>query len=351
MPLNATTCNAQIDASQAAIAMLNASCQAVIEAQIQQLDSPWYAQLDQELGVAENLVSAWRRSGMLYFNNDILGAILNCADAFDNAKGPIDDAFDTLEKAFSDSGRDTLIKQLQALIPPPQTMLGQTDTYLGKLKLFETQMMAAEQNMQTTIGAVQAQAADISCEISIINSRIDALNQQVQTDRQAIAAARSARKRGIFETIFGIVLAPLTGGISLILTGIGAASIADAQSQIDTMGEQIAKFQQNIFADQGSLSDDQKIIATLNGLTLSTGYVLTDMNNINTALDALRMQWTVFAGELGGIVDSLGKASHASDIVVAQAWFESACNEWALIAEHVTQISDASVTSQRKAMG
>ena len=75
MPLNGAATNSEIDASIGSILLLNSSCQAVIEAEITEVSSPWYDQLDHELGAAENLVVGWRRSGVLYFQTDILDTI------------------------------------------------------------------------------------------------------------------------------------------------------------------------------------------------------------------------------------------------------------------------------------
>ena len=55
MPLNGAATNSE-NASMGSILLLNSSCQAVIEAEITEVSSPWYDQLDRELGAAENLV-------------------------------------------------------------------------------------------------------------------------------------------------------------------------------------------------------------------------------------------------------------------------------------------------------
>lgn len=351
MPLNAAGCNAQIDTSQSAMAMLNASCQAVIQAEIAPFDSPWYATLDRELGGAEELVVSWRRSGTLYFQTDILTAIGACGGAFTARHDEIARQFAELEQSFSVALRDAVVANLAALQAPVQNLSDQTRAYCGKLQSFEDAMLDSHQTMQTTIGQVQAQEQQIAAEIAAINAHIAALKQQIEVDRQAIAAARSAETRGIVETIFGVVLAPFTGGASLILAGIGAASIADAEGKVAGMQSQISTYQQDIVADQGTLTDDQKTVACLNGLTLSTGYVLDDINAITQALDALRTTWTVFGGELATIVTRLGQAMDTREAIVANAWFESACSEWALIDAHVTAISNPSVTTHRRQIG
>lgn len=196
MPLDAAICNAQIDDSQSAMASLNASCQAVIEAEIQQVGSPWYDQLDQELGAAEELVIRWRRSGMLYFQTDVLAAIGSYGMAFADARPGIEQLFTELEQGFSQPLRDQVVGKLQALEQPLDTLIAQTDDYRAKLQQFEAAMIGAQQQMQSTIAKVQAQEADIQDEIAAINIKINALNQQKRNRSQGNRGSAVGGKAG-----------------------------------------------------------------------------------------------------------------------------------------------------------
>ncbi|QIG92467.1 MULTISPECIES: alpha-pore-forming cytotoxin subunit MakE [unclassified Bradyrhizobium] len=351
MPFSGAATNAEIDASMGAIVLLNSSCQAVIEAEIAEVASPWYDQLDQELGAAENLVVGWRRSGVLYFQTDILDTIAAAGQAFVAAAPQIDALFAALEQRFSAGGKAELITAMQALEPPIQAMIGQIADYLGKLQAFEQAMLQADQAMRNTVGQVQAQEQQIQGEIDAINNQIKLLNVQIQTDREAIARAKAARTRGIIETIFGVVFAPLTGGASLILAGIGVASIAEAEGQINAMQSEISGYQQKIASDQSALSDDQRIVATLGALTMSTGLVLSDMAMIENALDSLRTGWTALDGELGGVIAKLQAATSAADLIVIQAWYTAACTEWNLIDSHVADLTGRQIDTSRVRIG
>ncbi|WP_338689169.1 MULTISPECIES: alpha-pore-forming cytotoxin subunit MakE [unclassified Bradyrhizobium] len=351
MPFSGAATNAEIDASMGAIVLLNSSCQAVIEAEIAEVASPWYDQLDQELGAAENLVVGWRRSGVLYFQTDILDTIAAAGQAFVAAAPQIDALFAALEQRFSAGGKAELITAMQALEPPIQAMIGQIADYLGKLQTFEQAMLQADQAMRNTVGQVQAQEQQIQGEIDAINNQIKLLNVQIQTDREAIARAKAARTRGIIETIFGVVFAPLTGGASLILAGIGVASIAEAEGQINAMQSEISGYQQKIASDQSALTDDQRIVATLGALTMSTGLVLSDMAMIENALDSLRTGWTALDGELGGVIAKLQAATSAADLIVSQAWYTAACTEWNLIDSHVADLTGRQIDTSRVRIG
>jgi multidrug resistance efflux pump len=351
MPFNGPATNDQIDASMAAILLLNSSCQAVIEAEIEEVSSPWYQQLDQELGTAEQLVVGWRRSGWLYFQGDILDSMAAAGAAFLSAQTQIDALFSALEANFTAAGMAELIAAMSALEPPLLSIIQQISDYLTRLQKFEESMVSADEALRGTVAQVQAQEQQIQAEIDAINAQIKSLTAQIQTDRDAIAKAKSARTDGIIETVFGIVFAPVTGGASLILAGIGVSSIADAQSKINSMQAEISGYQQSIAGDQTSLSDDQKVVATLNSLTMSTGFVLSDMDDIESALDRLATSWTVLNGELGGVIAKLQAATSAADLIVSQAWYSAACIEWKLVVGHVAELGGLEISTSRVKIG
>lgn len=202
-----------------------------------------------------------------------------------------------------------------------------------------------------TIAEVQAEAVEIKEQIVAINSRIESLETQVQVDRDAISAARAGESAGILETIFGALLAPLTGGASLILAGIGVASIAEADEAMEGLESEISGFQADVVSDQGEISDDQRIVATLGSLTLSTGLVLGDIKSVDRALEGLRIDWTGFESELSGVVAKLEKAAAKPDLLAIETWYTAACDEWALIAGHVTAISGLPTTKKTVRIG
>ena len=273
MSFNSKTTIRQINESMNNVLLLHSSCQAVIEAEIQEVQSPWYTQLDQELGEAENLVVEWRQSGVLSFQQDVLNAIISCGNTFSSTNGKVVPLFKELEQAFTTDLRDKIVGMLQVLPPPVNGIISMISDYLQKLKGFEMKVEKPHSEMNTTIGQVQAQEAAIQGQINSINSQIQQLNQQVATFRKAIAKAEEQKREARKETIWGIILAPFTGGISLVLVAIGVSSTEAAEQKIDQMQSDISRYQQSIAGFQGNMSEDQRIVATLNGLTMSTGLV------------------------------------------------------------------------------
>ncbi|PAU51946.1 hypothetical protein BZL41_26290 [Pseudomonas sp. PIC25] len=335
MAFDASQTNQQISDSIGAMLLLNSSCQALIEASIAPSTSPWYPILDQELGQAEDLVVGWRQNGYRYFQDDILGQIDACGKAFLASQATLDDLFRQLETQFDSSIQARIVAALNALEAPVQDMINAINGYTAKLTAFDEKMAAPYANMNRSIAQIQAQETEIQQQITAINTQIQQLQQQVQTDREAIAKAQAQKTKGFIETIFGILLTPFTGGVSLILAGIGVATVAEAQEKISSLETTISQYQSTIANEQQELSDDQQQISTLKGLSMSVSFALNDIAAISTALDSLKTTWGVLSGEIGNAANDVARAENAQQAIVAQVWFDAACNTWKAVDDFV----------------
>lgn len=331
MSLDPTQTIQQISNSIGAMLLLNSSCQALIEVSITPSSSSWYPILDQELGQAEDLVVGWRQSGYRYFQDDILGQIDACGKDFLAARTGVDALFQLLERQFDIGTQAKIVAELNALEKPVQAMIDAIGGYTTKLVAFDQTMAVPYGQMNQSIAQIQAQEADIQQQINTINTQIAQLQQQVQADRDAISKAEAQRTTGIIETIFGVLLVPVSGGASLILAGIGVATIAEAQEKVSALESTISGYQGTIAGDQQELTTDQQQVATLNGLTMSMALALSDVTAITTALDALRTTWNVLLGETCNAATHVAQAENAQQAIVAQVWFDAACTAWQAI--------------------
>lgn len=339
MTLDLLQCQQQIASSVGAMLLLNSSCQALIEASIAPSTSSWYPIVDEELGAAEDLVVGWRQNGYRYFQDEIVAEIVACGTAFLTAQSAVDRLFGQLEDHFDQSVQADIVAKLTDLEKPVQTMLSSVDGYTSKLADFDEAMAGPSARMNSTIAQVQAEEAQLQHQISAINTTITQLQKEVQTDRAAMSEAEAQRTTGIVETIFGVLLTPFTGGASLVLVGIGVATLAEAQEKVAAMENTISRDQAAIAGDQQQLTTDQQQLVTLGGLSLSMGLAQSDIATISATLDALRTTWGVLLGEVQGAVTSVAEAESAKDAVVAQVWFDSACTAWSAIVPFVEQIN------------
>lgn len=350
--MDCTKINGGIVSSMNAMLLLRSSCQAVIEDEIQKVASDWYAKLDSELGAAENLVIEWRQSGYLYFQSDILNKTLAVAENFITLNAEITNLFNALENSgFDAQTRD----KIASLLTQANDQVDQFDSaisgYLGKLQDFESKMQEPHGQMNQIIADVQAQEQKIQGEIEAINTHISDLQKQIATDRDAIAKAKKARKRGIIETIFGVIFAPVTGGLSLILAGIGASSISDAENQIHSMQDSIETYQGKITSEQSDLSNDEKTVATLKSLILSTGIVLSDISSLDNAMGSLRTSWSQVSDENKNIISQIQRSETAEQIIVQQTWWNAAVLEWNAVKESTQSLLNRPTDTTRVQVG
>jgi DNA repair exonuclease SbcCD ATPase subunit len=224
---------------------------------------------------------------------------------------------------------------LEALAGPLQTLSDGIGGYRSALASYETRMVDVEQRMQDTVAKIQVQEDSIKAQIAAINAKIEGLRQQIQTAREAIAKAKEKRTEGIVETIFGVIAAPFTGGLSLVIAGIGVSSIVEAESVINQLEGDIRNQQTAIVQDQRQMSKDQVEISGLQALVMSADLILHDIAFLDTSLDTLRTGWGVVAGELQGTITKVKDAEDSDIGVVVQAWFNGAVKEMAIVVKGV----------------
>lgn len=337
----------QLSQSINAVLLLNSSCQAIVESYITPSDSPWYSPVANELHNAQVLVRQWRLSGYLYFNQSILTDCGNCAAAILAARTTVEQLFAALTQQFTEQQKQQLVAALQQLVPVVTSLNSSVGTYQDKLNGWSLSIAAVHAQLNNTIGQIQQQAAEIEADIQAANQIIASMQQTIEQDRQALAKAKAAESKGIVETIFGVLLAPITGGASLILAGIGVASIVEGEAEITALQSNISSAQQQIVTNQAHLSDDQKQIASLQGIGSSANLVISDVNFIGESLDALRTQWQLLRDNLLGVISKITQAENAAMLVLSKVWFEAACNEWAAILQFVRSMQNAGFSTSK----
>lgn len=334
-----------------AILLFNSSSQAIMEASIDPVASSWYDTLNGLLGDAESLIIEWRQGGWLYYYDDSLQNIVSCGDAYLQNKKTVEALFDALQADITPANRKALVDALDKLKPPAQTLISSMNDYQQALGTFGGKVQSVIDKMKHTVAEIQAQENKIKDQIASINQKIKNLQSQIKTDREAIAKAKSARKKGIIETVFGVVFAPFTGGLTLILAGIGVSTIAQADDKIDQMQKNIASYQQDIAQDQSDLTKDQREISTLHGLVISTEMVIDDMNFIIQSLDPLRDSFTELSKELEQTLSKIDKAEQASEVIVAKAWYDAVCDELQAVVSEAKSMSNRPIDSHKVRIG
>ena len=350
MPLNASDVNRQFSASASATANLTASCQGILDTYLAPSSSPWYATLNSELQQAQTLAREWQTQYAEKTEAAIRSAVAECGQAFQSARANVTRLFDqaATDLAAAKSGLQSELNKLKA---PAQAISGTVSDYKGKQRDWGVRLQAAHDRMKVTVGEIQAQASDLQVQIAGINADISRLQSEIGNARRAISEAESKKTCGTVMAVIGFVLAPFTGGLSLIIAGIGVSSIQEAEGRVRELEDTIGKYQASIISRQQNLSQDEAQVVTLNGLTLAAGVAISDIEVAGRALDLVRVGWEAFFLELGGVIAKIEKAQNAAAIVLEKAWFNAALNEWALILPAPRRLRAAKPAIRRVLLG
>ena len=335
--------------SISAMVLLNSSCQGVVETYIDQGSAgQWYTQIEQDLNAVQKLVRQWRLSGNLYFSNEMVSSVLNIANLFSASQTQIDALFSELATTYDQDKLNQLVQLLQALQSPIQQLSASINRYDDSLNTWAVKIEDEHENLLNTIAKIQQQETQIQAEIATTNQQIDLIKQQIAAFKKAIANAKSKQKKGIFETIFGVALAPFTLGGSLILAGFGVSSIVEAEDEVSTLQGDIQTAVNKINQDQSKLSQDQQQVASLSALLLSVGMVNDNCTDISRSLEALQTTVGSLYNETANVVDSLQKAQTSEQVIIQKVWYMSACNEWQDIKEVASTLNSAQPSITRK---
>lgn len=350
MPLNAADVNRQFSASASATANLTASCQGILNTHLEPSNSPWYGTLNSELQQVQALAREWQMQYADKTESAIRNSVLQCGQAFQAAQANVTRLF---EQAASDpaGAKGGLQAEFNKLKTPAQAISTTVSDYKLNLRNWGVRLQGAHDRMKGTVGQIQAQASDLQTQIAHINADIGSLQSEIGNARRAITEAEGKKTGGTIATIIGFVLAPFTAGLSLIIAGIGVSSIQEAEGRVRELEGTIGKYQASIISHQQNLSQDQAQIVTLNGLTLSAGLAITDIETAARALDQVRIGWEAFFQELSGVITKIDKARNAAALIIERAWFNAALNEWNLILPTSKKLQAAKPTIKRVLLG
>ena len=350
MPLNAADVNRQLSSSVSATANLTASCQGIIDTHLAPSSLSWYGTLNAELLQAQALAREWQTQYADKTESAIRASIVQCEQAFQAARASVTRLFDqaSTDPAGAKSGLQAELNKLKA---PAQAISTTVSGYEVKLRDWGVRLQGIHGQMASTICQIQAQESALQTQIVRINADICELRSEIESARRAIAEAESKKTGGVVGTIIGFVLTPFTAGLSLIIAGVGISSIQEAEGKVRELEGTITKYQASIISYQQNLSQDQAQIATLNGLTLSAGIAITDIEVAARTLDQVRVGWEAFFQELNGVITKIDKAQNAAAIIMEKAWFNATLNEWNLILPAARKLHAAKPTIRRVLLG
>ena len=114
MTLNAAQITRQLSSSATAAANLSASCQGILEAHLQTVSSPWFANLSSQLQQAQALAGEWRNRFAGELQTDVLTCVVHCGQGFGARRATITNLFNSTSGDFA-SVKAQLVAELTGL--------------------------------------------------------------------------------------------------------------------------------------------------------------------------------------------------------------------------------------------
>jgi len=326
MSLNAKTIDQRQHGVLGDSLAVSSSSLGIIQTYITKSDSPWSTPITNELNHAKALALEWRGHFYPEMFLNTMQDVVNCGLAFSNAKTNIDQLF---KKSPSDPNvKDELEKEFNTLKTLVDGISKSYSKYESGVASWGASMGVVHSKMEVTIAKVQAQETKIKAEIETTNAEIANLKIRISDDRAAIRKARSKKTGSVVETIFGFLLAPVTGGTSLALAGFGIANIVEGENLVRDMEGSITKHQNKINEYLKDLTADQAQCAALASLSIPTAMALNDLQYIQGPLENIRTDWADFSDKIGDVVTNIIQAKTAEEFTTQKLWYQTACIEW-----------------------
>ena len=147
-----------------------------------------------------------------------------------------------------------------------------------------------------------------------------------------------------------LLLAPVTGGASLIVSGIGGAAIIGGAVTWGVMQAKINSQFNEIAEDQKKISDDKRQLVALQGLSLAANSAISSIATATSALSDVKVMWTMFQNDLQGTMNKLEKTDENLSAIVNKAYVIAAQKEWNLAVQFAQQLSGMTVQVQEKTL-
>lgn len=312
----------------------------------------WFDDLSSKLDAAKVLAKQWIDDLAPRMTASVPNHVIDYATTYTALTNEIIKLVDADPNA---QGKDnpTVVK-VAAIIQGLQGSVGDivtdVDGMQNDLKTWGDKMQKAHDDLYNGAANIQASEADLSADIGKMNSAIKGLQAQIDSENKAIAFSAIGIAVGLLALVVGIALAPETGGASLIVAGIGAAAVIGGavtwgimQAKINAQFDEIAK-------DQKRLTDDQRQLTALQGLSTAANSTVNSIATATLVLSDVRTMWAIFQGELDGTLDKLNKGEQSISAIMQEVWIQAAQDEWNLALAFATSLAGVTLQVQSKTL-
>jgi len=334
--------------------VLTACCQSVLNTQFIAPDPKpeWFDDLNAKLDYAKTVAGTWINDIAPTVTSSIPLKVLNYAPIYKTANDDINAIANQFPNAKgADDPHVQKVQQIvKILIDEMDSILGDIDITSSKLRQWGIDVQRAHDDLSSGASSIQKAEASLAGDIAGMNSAIDNLHKMIDGENKAIAAAAIAIGVGIFALIVGIALAPVTGGASLIGSGVGVLAIIGGGVTWGVMQNKINDQFKQIADKQAHLADDKKQVVALKTLASSSNLAITSLGNASTALSDFRTSWATFKGEMEGVLAKLNSAEQSLSTFRQQFFTSAAAKEWASAEKFAQELHATKIQKEEKTL-
>ena len=330
----------------------------VVNTFVQQLPQPgsWYTSFIGHLKTAQDHANDWltRIGPDLY--SFIPQAIINYGTTFDLV------AKDILKMVNTSPPPATLsmaqVEEIKGLIgaldatlqqtigsSPPRTLtiLGVSDaldTFLADIEDDHTNLVTAQGAAQQELNLDEGTLQTLNGDIATLTATIQKLDQQV-TDSEIGAGA------SFIAMVAGLLLAPETGGGSLVLAFTGFGALAGTVGLTAVYSAEYEAAQQQLAQDQASLSAEQAQVTALQGIVNTCNSLVASNHAAQSAVEQIIHGWTTLADKMAAVMSDLQQADGTTILpYLEELYIQEAQQAWRQLVKFATNLQLSSITTQ-----
>ncbi|OFX22892.1 MAG: hypothetical protein A2041_13095 [Bacteroidetes bacterium GWA2_31_9b] len=352
--IDSSTINLNSQAGFVSLNIITSACHSVLNTVFVAPDPKpvWFDDLNKELDAAKLVAKKWIND----LAPDITAKIPNHVIDYATTYSAMTDQIVALaEKNPTAKGKDNpIVKEIFALIDAlsgaVSDIITDVDSMKDKLTAWGDELQAAHDGLVKGAVNIQNLEIELQGDIDNMNNAISNLRAMIDEQNKAICYSAMAVGVGVFLMVVGVGLAPLTGGWSLIVTGVGAVAVVGGAITWGIMQGKINDEFKDIATDQQKITDDKRQIVALQGLSTASDSAISSITLASQALSDVKTMWSFFDGELKGVVDKLNKADEELYAIVNEAYVLGAQKEWNEALKFAEQLVGMQVTVEEKTL-
>jgi hypothetical protein len=233
---------------------------------------------------------------------------------------------------------------IQALLDQAKQILDTIDATSTRLEAWGETLQTAHNNLATGAASIQNAEVALQTDVTNMNTAIASLNTTIAALNKELMDAQIAVGVGIFLGVVGLALAPVSGGASLLVGGIGVAAIIGGAVEWSKIQSQINSDFSQISADQQEKSADQAQIVALQGLSTASDQAVSNAALAKSSLSDFRSSWSGFHDDLTDVINNLTTADQELSTLLQEAFTNVALNDWNLAVAFATQLQQTSIS-------